>query len=140
MTKEQTTLRTNAIIIAAFGVIFAFATLTPIYNLIAIFFDVAHWPFNAAPDALDATGRLMIAIGGGLTVGLAAMTWTIATDVLPAAPDAGRKVIRRAALAWFVTDSTFSVLAGSPVNAVLNLIFLALMLLPLARSPRAATA
>lgn len=56
------------------------------------------------------------------------MMWTVGTEVMPIAPDAGRKVILFSALIWFVTDSTFSIVAGSPFNAALNLIFLALML------------
>lgn len=131
MTKEQRRLRINGIIVAALGFALATAAWTPLYPLAKIFLNLAHWPFFGAPATLDPTGRLMLAIGGGLTAGIGAMMWTVGTEVMPVAPRAGRKVILYSSLTWFVTDSTFSVVAGSPLNAALNLVFLALMLVPL---------
>jgi len=133
MTRKQKVLRINAEIIMIFGVLFALAAIPWVYSWISFFFDIAHWPFNSAPEALDPTGRLMIAISGGLTVGLGAMVWTVATEVLPVAPKEGRKVVLYAAIGWFVTDSTFSVVAGSPLNVLLNLSFLLMMVMPLQR-------
>lgn len=128
MTQEQKRLRINGIIVAGLGVALAFAAWAPLYPVAQLFLNLAHWPFFEAPTALDPTGRLMMAIGGGLTAGIGVMMWTVGTEVIPVAPRAGRHVVLYSALAWFVTDSTFSVVAGSPFNAVLNLIFLALML------------
>lgn len=128
MTKEQKRMRINGIIIASVGVALAATAWPPLYPLAELFLNLAHWPFSQAPALLDPTGRLMLAIGGGLTAGIGAMMWTVGTEVMPIAPDAGRKVILFSALIWFVTDSTFSIVAGSPFNAALNLIFLALML------------
>ena len=128
MTKEQKRLRVNGIIIAVTGVLLAAAVLAPVYPLGRLFLTLAHWPFFEAPTSLDPTGRLMLAIGGGLTAGVGTMMWTVGTEVMPVAPVAGRRVILYFAISWFVTDSLFSVFAGSPFNAVLNLIFLALML------------
>lgn len=128
MTKEQTRLRINGIIVASLGFALAVTAWLPLYPLAELFLTLAHWPFFEAPDVLDPTGRLMLAIGGGLTAGMGAMMWTVGTEVMPVAPDAGRKVVLYSALVWFVIDSAFSVVAGSPFNAALNLIFLALML------------
>ena len=128
MTKEQKRLRVNGIIVVVTGILLAAAVLTPIYPLGRLFLTLAHWPFFEAPATLDPSGRLMLAIGGGLTVGVGAMMWTVGTEVMPVAPAAGRRVVLYFAISWFVTDSLFSVFAGSPFNAVLNLIFLALML------------
>ncbi|MEP5152559.1 hypothetical protein [Planktotalea sp.] len=128
MTNEQKKMRTNGIIIAVLGIALAVATWSPIYPLARLFLNLAHWPFSTAPAVPDATIRLMLAIGGGLTAGMGAMVWTVGTEVMPVAPQAGRKVILYSAWSWFICDSTFSIVAGSPFNAVLNLIFLALML------------
>ena len=133
MTREQRVLRLNAEIIIGFGVLFALAAVPTVYSWVAIFFDVAHFPFNMAPEALDPTGRLMIAISGGLTVGLGVMVWTVATEVIPVAAPQGRKVVLYSAVGWFITDSTFSVVAGSPLNVILNLSFLLMMVMPLQR-------
>ncbi|MFS4582476.1 hypothetical protein [Phaeobacter sp. C3_T13_0] len=128
MTKEQKTLRINGIIIVVLGIALATATWTPLYPLAKLFLNLAHWPFSSAPEVADPTVRLLFAIGGGLTAGMGAMMWTIGTEVMPVAPQAGRKVILYSALTWFAVDSSFSFVAGSPLNAALNLIFLALML------------
>lgn len=130
MTREQKVLRINAEILMGLGLIFAAGAIPAVYAWLSIFFTAAHFPFYPAPDTLDPTGRLMMAISGGLTVGLGAMVWTVATEVLPVAPKEGRRVILFATGAWFVTDSTFSIVAGSPMNAFLNLSFVALMLWP----------
>ena len=128
MTKEQRRLRINGIAVAVLGLALAMTAWPPLYPLGRLFLNLAHWPFFEAPALLDPTGRLMLAIGGGLTVGVGVMMWTIGTEVMPTAPAAGRRVVLYSGVAWFMTDSTFSVVAGSPFNAVLNLIFLALML------------
>lgn len=128
MTNEQKRMRINGIIVACLGLALAVTAWTPLYPLAKLFLNVAHWPISEAPAILDPTGRLMLAIGGGLTAGIGAMMWTVGTEVMPVAPVEGRKVVLYSALVWFLIDSTFSIVAGSPFNAALNLIFLALML------------
>lgn len=128
MTKEQKTMSINGIIIAVLGLALTGAAWTPLYPLAKLFLNLAHWPFAGAPDVAGSSSRLLLAIGGGLTTGMGAMMWMISREVMPVAPQAGRKVVLYSALPWFAVDSTFSILAGSPANAVLNLIFLALML------------
>jgi len=128
MTKEQKRLRVNGVIVAIFGLVFALTVLTPLYPATKLFLNIAHWPFNEAPAALDPSARLLLAISGGLTAGIGAMMWTVGTDVMPVAPEAGRRVVLYTAVVWFTTDSTFSVVAGSPVNVALNVTFLILML------------
>lgn len=140
MTKEQQKMRLNGIIIAALGLALAAAVLSPLYPLAKLFLNLAHWPFASAPDTPEASLRLTMAISGGLTAGIGAMMYSIATEVMPSAPKAGRKVILQTALVWFAVDSTFSILAGAPMNAALNLIFLALMLGSLTVKDREATA
>ena len=136
MTREQRILRLNAFIVSVpFGIFFAAAAWPPLYEVWRLFFTVAHWPFNAAPAELDATARLLIAIGGGLGAGLGAMTWAVATYVLPVAPAAGRRLIWMSALTWFATDSTFSVVAGSPMNVLINVVLMAMLVLPTVKKP-----
>lgn len=77
MTKEQKTMRINGIIVAALGFALAAAAWTPLYPLAKLFLNLAHWPLSGAPVILEPTGRLMLAIGGGLTAGIGAMIWTV---------------------------------------------------------------
>ena len=128
MTREQKRLRVNGLIVLVSGVALAITAWSPLYPLAKVFLTLAHWPFFDAPEVMDPTGRLMLAIGGGLTAGLGAMMWSVGTQVMPVAPAQGRRVVLNTAVVWFVTDSTFSIVAGSGFNAVLTLIFLALML------------
>ncbi|MEL6610003.1 MAG: hypothetical protein AAFO93_13935 [Pseudomonadota bacterium] len=142
MTREQRLLRFNAFLITIpFGILFAAGAWPPIYDLLRFFFVFVHWPFNPAPEVLEPTARLLIAIGGGVAAGLGAATWMVATHVLPVAPEAGRRVLFAAGGTWFVTDSTFSVVAGSPMNVVPNVVLLAMLVGPslmAAREDRAA--
>lgn len=128
MTKEQKRLRLNGGILVATGIALALTVWAPFYPVAKLFLSVAHWPFFSAPDVAEPTARLLLAISGGLTAGIGAMMWAIGTEVMPVAPVAGRRVVMMTALAWFATDSLFSVLAGSPFNVVLNVAFLAMML------------
>lgn len=140
MTNEQKKMRTNGIIIAVLGIALSAAVLSPLYPLAKLFLNLAHWPLSTAPETPDASLRLTMAISGGLTAGIGAMLVSIAAHVMPIAPQAGRKVILQTAIVWFAVDSTFSIVAGSPMNAALNLIFLALMLGSLNFKEREATA
>jgi len=128
MTKEQKRMRVNGAVIVVTGIAFATMILSPLYPAAQLFLNLAHWPFFEAPAVLDPTQRLMLAISGGLTVGIGVMMWVVGTEVMPKAPAEGRHVVLYSAISWFAVDSTFSIIAGSPTNAALNLIFLALML------------
>ncbi|MEM9349499.1 MAG: hypothetical protein AAGA47_04505 [Pseudomonadota bacterium] len=142
MTREQKLTRFNGVAIAAFGLIFAAGAWTPIYDLVAYYIHAAHWPYHAAPKVAGPTERLLIATTGGLSVSLGVAIWTAAGVVWEASPDAARRLIRYTAWTWFIVDSSFSIVAGSPMNAALNLVFLTMILLPIRRSAatRSATA
>lgn len=132
MTREQQQVRFSAALIAIpFGVFFAAAAWAPLYEFWRFFFVIGHWPFHTPPEALDPTGRLMIAIIGGVGAGLGATIWAVATYVMPVAPREGRRAILIGAVTWFVTDSTFSIVAGSPMNAVVNIGLFAILVLPM---------
>ena len=81
------------------------------------------------PPNLTVPVPLLVAISGGLTAGLGGMLWALGTYVAGTAPDGAAKVTQITVWLWFCTDSTTSVLVGAPFNAVLNLAFLALMLI-----------
>lgn len=134
MTSEQIAMRRAAIGVAFLGVAFAAASWGAVYLPAQFFLNLVHFPFNSAPEALGPTERLLIAISGGLTVGLAGMLWSVANFVMPQAPEAGRKVVIYSVMSWFVVDSMFSVVAGAPLNVIGNLVFVFLMLGSIKRS------
>ncbi|MEL6573519.1 MAG: hypothetical protein AAFQ64_17825 [Pseudomonadota bacterium] len=128
MTPQQTRMRRAGAVLIAFGVGFALLAL-PFLNAGAKpFLQLAYWPMQPDAAVISAPVPLLVGIAGGLTAGLGAMLWAVATQVVPVSPMAGAKVVRTTAWVWYVVDSTASIAAGAPFNAVLNLGFLAIML------------
>jgi hypothetical protein len=93
--------------------------------------DFVFWPVDGLQDASAEATRLLFAILGGITAGWGVMMWCLAGEPLARDPDLVRPILRTSLLAWFVLDSTGSVLAGAPFNAVLNVLILAAFLFPL---------
>lgn len=129
MTLQQSAMRRAGWVLIATGVFFALAALPMFHPVVKVFLQVAYWPIHSLPPGLTVPVPLLVAITGGLTAGLGGMLWALGTHVAPAAPEAAAKVTQIAAWAWFCTDSIASVLVGAPFNVVLNLSFLALMLI-----------
>lgn len=128
MLPQQTKMRRAGIVLIVFGIGFALLALPFLGAGAKPFFQLAYWPMQTDVTALGAPVPLLVGIAGGLTAGLGGMLWAVATHVLPVAPEAGVKVVRTTAWVWYAVDSSASIAAGAPFNAVLNLAFLALML------------
>lgn len=95
------------------------------------FLDFAYQPYDGQTQVAGEAGFLLNAILGGILIGFGTMIWMVAEHVFRGNPGLGRKIILTALLAWFVTDSFGSVLAGAWFNGIINLLFLALFLIPL---------
>lgn len=122
-----------ATLMIAFGLMVAIAAWPPASGLTLFFADALIWPLDGAQTLAATETRLMMAIGGGITAGWGVMIWQMATHVLPTQPALARKLLLPAMLFWFIADSTCSVLAGVPLNAVVNAGFLAVFLWPVLR-------
>lgn len=129
MSQLSKRLRVNGAMIGGIGIAFMLCVLPPLHAIAQIFLQMAYWPMATVPDTLAVPVGLLLAITGGLTAGIGAAMWALGTYVAPVVPDAAIKVMRIMAWGWFCTDSIGSVIAGAPFNVVLNLSFLALMLL-----------
>ncbi|SLN36513.1 hypothetical protein [Ruegeria meonggei] len=137
MTQQQSAMRFAGGVLAATGILFALAALPALHPAAHVFLQVAYWPLHDVPPELAVPTPLLLGISGGLTVGLGAMQWALGTYVASISADSAAKVARCTAWTWFVTDSTASVLVGAPMNVVLNLSFLALILLSCKPRPEA---
>lgn len=113
------------------GLIMVAGLGTPLLWVTELFLDLAILPLDGANRIDTTTARLLDAILGGVLVGFGLLIWQVAGRVYATDPALGRSLIVPAIAAWFVVDSTGSVLAGAPFNAVLNLGILALLLGPL---------
>lgn len=112
------------------GINFALAAL-PMLNLPAMLFaDVVIWPVDGAEDGTAPVARLMLAISGGVIVGLGSIWLAAAGAPCREAPQVVRKLLIVGAVTWFVADSTGSLLAAAPLNVVGNIPFLGLLLWP----------
>ena len=129
MTHQQMAMRRAGWVPISIGAFFALAALPTFHPLVKIFLQIAYWPIQSVPPELTVPVPLLVAITGGLTAGLGGMLLALSIHVAGTAPEAAAKVTQMAAWTWFCTDSTASVLVGAPFNLVLNLSFLALMLI-----------
>ncbi|WP_170351269.1 hypothetical protein [Ruegeria atlantica] len=128
MTSQQSAMRCSGWILIGAGALFALAGLSILHPVAYLFLKVAYWPMQEVAPDMAIPSPLLLAITGGLTVGLGGMSWALGTYVAPISPDAAQRVTWVATWSWFCTDSTFSILVGAPFNAVLNLTFLVLLL------------
>ncbi len=117
------------------------ATLLGGHALMAMFLDLTHLPFDGAQTFSSDSELVLGAISGGLLFGFGVMAHQVTTHVYAHNPALGRQIILRGILAWFVVDSSGSLLAGAWFNVFLNSGFLALFCLPIlaAQSAKSAT-
>jgi hypothetical protein len=99
-------------------------------GMLALLLNLAIDPSGEAAS-LTTEARLLAVIGGGLLIGWSALAWHVTTTQIEAGDARGVRALSIALLAWFGTDSLGSVIAGVPLNALGNLIYLALFLPPL---------
>lgn len=97
----------------------------------SLFLDAVIWPINGAEAVDTVTHRLLAAIIGGITMGLGAIIWLLAAAEFAPVRDRIRRVVLLGLAVWFVTDSSFSIIAGAPVNAISNTGLLAALVWPI---------
>ena len=114
----------------AFGLLMATAAVPALQAPMAFMLDFVYLPVDGAPTLSGEAPRLLNAITGGLMAGWGVMLWLVATELLPQNPALGRRLILIGIGTWFVIDSSMSVAAGAPLNALFNTGFLLLFFLP----------
>lgn len=130
--------RVLAPLLGASGVLLALGASPALVEPARLFVDLVFWPLDGAETIDTPAARLLAAVSGGLTAGFAAAIWVVATHLLPREPGLARQIIGGMTVAWFATDSTGSLLAGSPGNVVANVAVAAVLLWPWLRAERAA--
>ncbi|WP_394689777.1 hypothetical protein [Hoeflea sp.] len=130
-------LKSAALLIFGFGVLMVLSVFTPLRATMEMFVDLAFWPLNGV-QTLDAEEtRLMTGISGGVLAGWACMIYLLARDVYAQNRAIGGRMILISAGVWFVLDGIGSIMAGAPMNALYNVVSLALVAGPvlLSRAP-----
>lgn len=95
-------------------------------------FDLLRWPLDGEPSGFDQDTKAVNAVLGGVLVGWGALMFLLVSSVGQAELRGVARSMLVAVIAWFLVDSSGSLLAGIPGNVVLNVVFLAVLVPPLA--------
>ena len=123
-------LKAASAITTAFGLLIAAAAMPAAQGPTAFLLDLIYWPVDGAQTLSGDGIRVLSAVAGGVMAGWGVLLWMLSADLYPADPVRGRKLILASIGTWFVVDSAMSVMAGAPLNALLNVSFLLLFLVP----------
>lgn len=142
MTRQSTMtwLKVGSILVMLFGVLSFLSLFGLTSSLMTFLVDLIFWPVDGAQSIGGAENQLLLAIFGGIMMGWGVMLWQITTQLYPRDPILARSLILTSIGVWFVVDGVGSILAGAPLNAVLNLSFLIVFFVPLWRPLNETTA
>lgn len=113
------------------GLFTAAAAVPALAGPVSLFYDLVDWPLDGGAPALAQDSRLFAAIAGGVFAGFSALYIFLVAPLVERGDPLGRRGGLTGLLVWFVVDSTASVLAGVPGNAVSNAVLMAPILIPL---------
>lgn len=136
----QTWLKVASGIVIGFGAIGLLGSIPATAAPTRFLTDLAFWPVDGLPASDAPEIRLFWGILAGLLCGWGLLLWQIASRLLPRDPELARSLILTSMVTWFVIDSAGSLAAGAPVNAVMNVGFLLLFVVPFWRGRRAMAA
>ncbi len=94
-------------------------------------FDLVRWPLDGDPARFSNETMSLNAILGGIMVGWATLMYFVAAGPIA---QGNMKITRQMIISivmWFCIDSTGSYLSRLPGNIVLNVIFMAILSIPL---------
>lgn len=123
----------TALVIGSFGPIFTLGTLAATAEPARWTLDLLNWPLDGAQLYDTPTILFLSALTGGFLFGWGVMVWCLRAWVYDHAPEAVRRTVVTGLLAWFLLDSTGSILAGAPSNALFNVLVLFLAVGPMWR-------
>lgn len=127
----------TAIIVGAFGPVFALGTMTATAEPARWTLDLLSWPLDGQQTFASPDTRFLSALTGGFLFGWGVMIWCLRAWVYDIAPEAVRRTVLTSLIAWFVLDSAGSIASGTPSNAFFNVIVLLLAVGPLWRPAKA---
>lgn len=138
MSQEKTIgwLKAASAIVVAFGLLMLLGAHPATSAPIALLADLIFWPLDGLQAVSAPEARLLGAIAGGILSGWGVLHWQLSTRLYPRDPALARTLILSSIGVWFVADGLASVAAGAALNAVLNIGFLMLFVIPLWRPAR----
>jgi len=127
--RTQIWVQLAAAIVGAVGLVIAVAAWPPLAGPVVFLADMILWPLDGAQTLAAPETRVFMAISGGMMAGWGVTLWKLAVYLMPKDAAAVRQITMTGLYCWFAVDSTGSVMAGVPLNAVVNISFVALFLL-----------
>ena len=121
-------------VVIGFGLLTALAAWPPLNLPTLWLIDLMFLPFDGQQNLNAPETRVLSAILGGILVGFGVLQWLVVTKLFAREPALARQMMLTSMGVWFVVDCTASVIAGAPFNAVMNVPFLLLFVVPLWRS------
>ncbi|MEM8688380.1 MAG: hypothetical protein AAGF81_13695 [Pseudomonadota bacterium] len=132
-------LKGGAVVLILFGILAAAGAMPALSAPTLLLLDLAFWPLDGAQSLAAPETRLLCAVGGGVLVGWGALLFLLADQIGSTDPALVRKFVIVSIGSWFVVDSLGSVAAGAPMNALFNVGFLLLFLIPVWNTERLQT-
>ncbi|MGE0101903.1 MAG: hypothetical protein AB7H86_08835 [Blastocatellales bacterium] len=126
----------TAVVVGSFGPVFTLATQSGTDEFARWTLDLLNWPIDGAQIYSEGAMRFLSALTGGFLFGWGIMILCLRQWVYDVAPDQTRRAVVAGILAWFVLDSTGSVLAGAPSNVFFNILVLIIAVGPLWNSAK----
>ncbi|MDX2033996.1 MAG: hypothetical protein SF339_25200 [Blastocatellia bacterium] len=133
-TFHKSWLLVTAIVVGVGGPVFSLATVADTEELARWTLDLLAWPIDGRQQYSEGAMRFLTALTGGFLFGWGAMIFCLRQWVYDLAPEPTRRAVVAGLVAWFLLDSTGSIAAGVPSNAVFNVLVLLLAVGPLWRS------
>ncbi len=131
----ETWLKVMSALVIGFGTLVAVAAYPPFAGVTEFFLDLAMWPVDGAQSVSSPVTRFICAVTGGALIGWGILFWLVSTRLYPREPELARTLILSSIGTWFVADCIASVVAGVPMNVLLNVPFLVGFAWPLWRAP-----
>lgn len=134
-------LKVVSIISFGMALIFASAAFAPVDGASRLILDLLDWPLGDG-NALAQEARWFAAICGGVWASLSVLYYLVVAPAVARGDEEARRGGLIAIIVWFVVDSAGSIASGVASNALFNVPFLILFLVPLLglRSGSGATA
>ncbi|MBL7716347.1 MAG: hypothetical protein JNL01_12850 [Bdellovibrionales bacterium] len=122
-------LRLGCLFVLLTGLLPSFAVFQITQEPWRFFFDLLAWPLDQNPATFTDHERQISAVLGGVLCGWAILLYRLAQ------PEVFNQKLRvlmiQSVWVWFAIDSLGSIFAGIPLNAVSNISFLLMLLVPL---------
>jgi hypothetical protein len=128
---HKTWLKVTAIVVGVGGPIFFLGTMPQTDEVARLTLDILSWPLDGATTYDSPDTRFLSALTGGFLLGWGVLIWCLSAFVYDLAPEGVRRSVLAGLLAWFMLDSTGSILSGNGSNAIFNVFVLLLAAGPL---------